>query len=95
MGPGKKTASEIRRLEYDCHFNLASSASFHSDHSNLCIGMVQIMTGEPSEIVCSCLRRVWGRDPMNKRIRKGGLNKAWCKVRRNLTKGVVFLIHLR
>jgi hypothetical protein len=57
--------------------------------------MVQIMTGKSSEIICSCLRRVGGRDPMNQRIRKGGLNKAWCKVRRNVAKGVVFLIHLR
>jgi hypothetical protein len=53
--------------------------------------MVQIMTDESSEIFCSCLRgRVGGRDTMNKWMRKGGLNKAWCDVRRNVAKGVMF-----
>lgn len=27
---------------------------------------------------------------MNKRVRKGGLNKTWCIVLRNVAKGVVF-----
>ena len=94
---GSPEKSEIRCLEYDRHFNSTSGASFHSDHTNLCIGVVQIMTGESLEIICPCLRRVGGRDPMNKRIRKGSLSKAWCKVRsrRNVAKGVVFLIRLR
>ena len=51
------------------------------------------MTGESSEIIRSCSRRVGGRDPM----RKGGLNKAWCKcnVRMDVAKGVLFLIDLQ
>jgi hypothetical protein len=89
--PGIKTASKVRRLEYDRHFNSTSGASFHSDHPNLCVGMVQIMTSKLSEIVCSCSRRVGSRDPM----RKGGVNKIWCNIRRNVTKGVMFFIHLQ
>jgi hypothetical protein len=58
--------------------------------------MVQIMTDESSEIFCSCLGgRVGGRDSMNKWMKEGGLNKAWCNVRRNVAKGVMFLIHLQ
>jgi hypothetical protein len=58
--------------------------------------MVQIMTNESSKIVCSCLAgRVGGGDPMNKRVRKGGLNKAWCIMRRNVAKVVMFLIQLQ
>ena len=54
------------------------------------------MTGELSEIFCSCLAgRLGGKDPMNKWMRKGGLNKAWCNVWRNIAKGVMFLIHLK
>ena len=94
--PRKMTASEIRSLEYDCHFNSTSGASFRSDHSDLCIGVVQIMTGKASEIFCSSLGDwVGGRDSMDKRMRKGCLNKAWCNVRRNVTKRVMFLIHLQ
>ena len=92
------TVSEIRRLEYDRHFNSASGASFHSDHTNLCIGMVQIMTSESSKIFYTCLGRrpgFGGRGPMNKRVRRGGLDKAWCVVRRNVAKGAVLLIHLQ
>ena len=89
-------ASEIRRLEYDRHLNSTSSASFHTDHTDLCIGMVQIMPGELSEIFCSCLGRpVGGRDPMDKRTRKCGLNKARCNVRMSVSKGVMFLVHLQ
>jgi hypothetical protein len=58
--------------------------------------MVQIMTSELSEVFCSYLGAwVGGRGPMNKRMRKGGLNEAWCNVRRNIVKGVIFLIHLQ
>ena len=53
--PAAKTTSEIRRLEYDRHSYSASGDSFHSDHPNLCIGMVQIIPGELPEIFCSCL----------------------------------------
>ena len=53
------------------------------------------MSGELSKIFCSCLGgRVGGRDPMIKRTRKGGLNKAWCNVWRDVAK-VMFLIHLQ
>jgi hypothetical protein len=58
--------------------------------------MVQIMPGELSEISYSCLGgRVGCRNPMNKRMRKGGLKKARCKVSRIVAKGVMFLIHLQ
>jgi hypothetical protein len=54
------------------------------------------MPCELSEIFCSYLAgRVGGRDPMNKRMRKGSLNEAWFNVRRNVAKGVLFLIHLQ
>ena len=54
------------------------------------------MIGESPEIFCSCMEGpVGGRGPMNKRVRKGGLNKTWCIVLRNVAKGVVFLIHLQ
>jgi hypothetical protein len=88
--------SEIRRLEYDRHFDSTSGASFHSDHTNLCIRMVQIMTSESPEIFCSCMEGpVGGRGPMNKRARNCGPNKTWCFVLRNVAKGVVFLIQLQ
>lgn len=97
-GTRKKNTSEIRCLEYDRHFNSTSGTSFHSDHTNLCIGVVEIMTGESPEISYSCLGgRGGGRGPMSKlkRMRQGGLDKAWCKVRGNVAKGVImFLIHL-
>lgn len=96
MADRQNTASEIRRLEDDRYFDSTRGASFHGDHTNLCIGVVQVMTDESSKIFCSCLGgRVGGRDTMNKRMRKGGLKKAWCNVRRNVTKGVMFLIHLQ
>ena len=95
MAPRQKTASEIWRLEHDRHFNSTGGARFHSDHTNMCIGVVQIVTGKSSKIFCSYLGgRVGGRDPMNERIRKGGLNKVWSNVRRNVAKGVMSLIHL-
>jgi hypothetical protein len=55
------------------------------------------MPGKCPEIFCSCLGargRGGGMDPMN---RNGGLNKAWCNMRRNVAKGVqvIFLIYLR
>ena len=93
---GSPEKSEIRCLEYDRHFNPTSGASFHSDHINLCIGMVQIVTGESSEIFYSCLGgQGGGRDPMDKRMRKGDLDKAWCIVRKNVAKGVMLLIDLQ
>jgi hypothetical protein len=96
MAPRQKTASEIWRLEYDRHFNSTSGGRLHRDHANLCIRVVQIMAGESSEIFYSCLARwVGGRDPMNKRMRKGCLNKVRCNVRRNVAKEVTFLIHLQ
>jgi hypothetical protein len=95
--PRRKIASEIGRLEYDRHFNSTSGASFHSDHTNLGIGMMQIMTGESSKIFYSCLAgRGRGRDPVNKRrMRKVGLDKARCNVRRNVGNGIMFLIYLQ
>lgn len=56
--------------------------------------MVQIVTNELSKILYSCLGG-WVGDPMNKWVRKGGLDKAWCNVRKNVTKGVMLLIHLQ
>ena len=52
----KKTAPEnIVGLEYDHHFNPTSGPRFHADHANLCSRVVQITTGELSEIFCSSL----------------------------------------
>jgi hypothetical protein len=60
----------------------------------MCLGVVQITTGESSEIFCPCL--VGGRDPVNKRMRKGSLNnlKARCIMLRNVAKWVTFYIDL-
>ncbi len=60
--------------------------------------MVETTTGKLSEIFCFCLtrsRRVGGRDSVNKRMGKGGLNRAWCNVLGNVAKGVMFLIDLQ
>ena len=35
------------------------------------------------------------RDLVNKWMRKGGLNRAWCNVPRDVANGVMFLIQLR
>ena len=90
---GAGASENIMRLEYDHHFELTTGGCFHADHPNLCIGLVQITTGESSEIFCSCL--VGGRDPVNKRVREGSMNKARCIVLRNVAEGVTFYIDLR
>ncbi len=57
--------------------------------------MVETMTGKLSEIFCSCLTGwVEGRDPVNKWMGKGSLNRAWCNMLGNVAKGVTFLIDL-
>jgi hypothetical protein len=90
----KKIASEdITRLQYDHHLNSATRAYFHGDHTDLCVGVVQITIGESSEIFCSSL--VGGRDPVNKWMRKGGMNKARWIVLRNVSEGITFQVHLR
>jgi hypothetical protein len=58
--------------------------------------VVQITTGESSEIFCSCW--VGGGDlVMNKRLRKGGLNKVRCIILRSVAEAerVAFWIDLR
>ena len=58
--------------------------------------MVQITAGEFSEIFRTRLGEwVGGGDPVNKRMKEGGLNMAWCNVRSNVTKGVMILIRLQ
>lgn len=79
------------RLEYDHHFESTGRARFHADHTDLCIGVVQISNGESPEIFCSCL--VGGRDPVNKWMRKGRLNRARCIMLKNVTE-VTFYIDL-
>jgi hypothetical protein len=92
--PRQKSGSEnIMRLEYDHHFKSTGRARFHTDHTNLCLGVVQITTGESSEIFCSCL--VGSRDPVNKRMRKGSLNTARCIMLRNVVVWVTLYIDLR
>jgi hypothetical protein len=82
-------ASEnIIRLQYDHHLDSTSRAYFYGDHTNLCVGVVQITIGESSEIFCSSL--VGGRDPVNKRMRKGSMNKARWIVLRDVSEGVTF-----
>jgi hypothetical protein len=84
------------RLEHDHHFKTTRGTHFHTDHAYLCIGVVQITTGKPSEIFCSCW--IGGGDPvMNKLMRKGRLIKGWCIILRSVAeaKGVAFWIHLR
>ena len=93
MTPRQNTASEIRRLEYDHHFNSTSSTGFHGGHTDLCIRVVQIMSGKSSETFCSCLGgRTGDRDLVNKWMRKGGLNRTWCNVTRDVANGVMYLI---
>ena len=79
---------KIIRLEYDNYFNSTSGPYFHIDHTDLCIGVVQTTNGKSSKIVCSSL--VGGRDPVNKGIRKGSLNRALCIMLRNVTERVAF-----
>jgi hypothetical protein len=79
----------IVRLEYDHYFKPTRSARFHADHFNLRIRVVQITNGESSEIFCSCSIR--SRYPVNKkRMSKGGVNRVWRIVLRNVTEGVTF-----
>ena len=83
----KMALENIIQPEYDDYSILTRGARFHADHTNLCIGVMQIMTGESSEIFCSCL--VGGRDPVG--VRKGGLNqRVWCIILRNVAEGVTF-----
>jgi hypothetical protein len=89
-------SENITRLEHDHHFKTTSGTRFHTDHAHLCIGVVQITTGESSEIFCSCW--IGGGDPvMNKRMRKGRLNKVRCIILRSVAEaeGVAFWIYLR
>ena len=77
------------RLEYNHHFEPTRGTRFHADHTYLCIGVMQITNGESSEIFCSSW--VGGRNP----VRKGGLNKTWCVMLRNVAEGDRFWIHLQ
>jgi hypothetical protein len=54
--------------------------------------MVQIAEGESSEIFCPSL--VGGRDPVNKWMRAGGLNRALSIMLRNIAERVTFWIDL-
>jgi hypothetical protein len=74
--------------EDDHYFKSTHGARFHADHINLCVGVLQITTGELSQVFCSCLGG--GRDPVDKRMRKGGLNRVRCIMLRNVAKGVTF-----
>ena len=80
------------RLEYDHHFESTSCARFHTDHTNLCLGVVQIMTSESSENFFPCL--VGGRNPVNKGTRNGSLNRARCTMLRNVFEWVIFYTDL-
>ena len=76
------------RLEYDHHFISTSSPRFHADYTNLRIGVIQITNGEPTEMFCSSL--VGSRDPVNKRMRKGIINRALCNMLTNVVERVAF-----
>ena len=76
------------RLEYDHHFISTSSLRFHAHYTNRCIGVIQITNGEPTEMFCSSL--VGSRDPVNKRMRKGTINRALCNMLRNVVERVAF-----
>jgi hypothetical protein len=71
---------------------MTSDVRFHADHTNPGVGMMQVTTGESSEILS-----LWtgNRDPVSKWIRKRGLNRAWCDVVRWVAIKGVFTILLR
>jgi len=83
-------SEKIIRLEYDHHFNPTSDPRFHADHANICIGVVQIMTGKSSKVFCSPL--VGDRDPVNKRIGTGSMNRG--ALLRNMAKIVTWSVAL-
>jgi len=89
----KMALETARRLEYDDDFISTSGARFHTDHTNLAIGVVPITTGKLSEILRSLL--VGGRDTVIKWMRKSGLRRVWYDMLRNMTREVTFLIHRR
>ena len=82
-------------LEHDHHFKPTSGTHFHADHTYLCIWVVQITTGDSSEIFSPCW--IGGRDLVNKRMRKCGLNNVWWIILRSVAEaeGVAFWIHLQ
>ena len=81
-----------RRLECDHDFILTGCSRFHTDRTNLCIGVVPITTGESSEILWSGL--VGSRHTVNKPVGKGGLRGVWYYILGNVSKEVTFLVHL-
>jgi hypothetical protein len=85
-------SENIIRLEYNHHFKSTSGPRLHSDHIDLCIGVMQITIGKPSEVFCSSL--VGGGGPVNKLLRKGGLNRARRIILRNVAERVTFQIDL-
>jgi hypothetical protein len=72
---------------------MASSVRLHADHANLRVRMVQVTTGESSEILCHWLAR--NRDPVSKWIGKRSLSRAWCDMLRRVAKKGMFSILLR
>jgi hypothetical protein len=92
--PAKKVTSEkIRCIENDHHVASTSCAWFHPDHLDLRIGVVQVMTNKPPEIVFPWLDG--GRDAVKDGI--GDLSSAWCNMLRDLmiAKMTMILISLQ
>ena len=71
---------------------MTSGARFHADYANLRVRMVQVTACKSSEILCCWL--TGKRDPVSKSIRKRGLRRAWCNIRRVANIGI-FSILLR
>jgi hypothetical protein len=72
---------------------MTSNARFHADRTNLRVRMMQVTTGESSEVLCRWLTR--DRDPWGKWIGKCGLSRAWCDVTRRIAHKGMFAILLQ
>jgi hypothetical protein len=77
----KVTSENIRRIDNNHHIESTSRAWFHPDHIDLRIGVVQVTTSEPSEIVFPLLDR--GRDAVKKWMGAGSLGNTWCNMLRD------------
>ena len=89
---GIPNSENIRQFKYDHHLAKPSRARFHADQTNVRIRMVHVANGQTSEMVYRWLAR--SRDPVNSRIRKGGLSNVRWDMPRDIVENVVFLILL-
>ena len=85
-------SEDIYHFEDDHYLTMASCTWLHGDEVNLRSGIVHVANGQTSEILYSWLAK--SGDPMNNRVRKGGLGKVRWDMLGNVFENVAFLILL-